>query len=71
MGAKHEPAQPYLIQPEMEQLLETYRNSTDHIIPRLARFHIKFEGIRPFIDWNVTRRYQQKITWQRQTTLTY
>ena len=45
MGAKHEPAQPYLIQPKMEQLLEFYRNSTEHIIPRLARFHIEFEGI--------------------------
>lgn len=50
MGAKHEPVQPYLIQPKMEWLLETYRNSTDHIIPRLARLHIEFEGIHPFID---------------------
>ena len=52
MGAKHEPVQPYLIQLKMEQLLEAYRNSTEHIIPRLARFHIEFEGIHPFIDGN-------------------
>ena len=39
MGARHEPVQPYLIQPMMERLLETYRNSTDHIIPRLAWLH--------------------------------
>lgn len=52
MGAKHEPAQPYLIQTKMEHLLEDYRNNTDHIIPRLARFHIEFEGIHPFIDGN-------------------
>lgn len=52
MGAKHEPVQPYLIQPGMEQLLEAYKNSTEHIIPRLARFHIEFEGIHPFIDGN-------------------
>ena len=52
MGARHEPVQPYLIQPKMEQLLEDYRNSTEHIIPRLARFHIEFEGIHPFIDGN-------------------
>ncbi len=52
MGAKHVPVQPYLIQPEMEQLMESYRNSTEHIIPRLARFHIEFEGIHPFIDGN-------------------
>ena len=52
MGAKHEPVQPYMIQPKMEQLLGLYRNSTEHIIPRLARFHIEFEGIHPFIDGN-------------------
>ncbi len=52
MGAKHEPVQPYLIQPEMERLLEAYRTSTEHIISRLARFHIEFEKIHPFIDGN-------------------
>lgn len=52
MGAKHEPVQPWLIQPKMEQLLEDYRDSTEHIIPRLARFHIEFERIHPFIDGN-------------------
>ena len=52
MGAKHEPVQPYLIQPKMEQLLEAYRNNEEHIITRLARFHIEFEGIHPFIDGN-------------------
>lgn len=52
MGAKHEPVQPYLIQPKMEELLESYRNSTEHIISKLARFHIQFEGIHPFIDGN-------------------
>lgn len=52
MGAKHEPVQPYLIQPKMEQLLEGYRNNTEHMITKLARFHIEFEGIHPFIDGN-------------------
>ena len=28
--------------------IEDYRNSTEHIIPRLARFHIEFEGDSPF-----------------------
>ncbi len=52
MGAKHEPVQPYLIEPRMEQLLQGYNESTEHIIPRLARFHIEFESIHPFIDGN-------------------
>ena len=52
MGAQHEPVQPYLIQPRMEQLMASYAESTEHIVTRLARFHIEFEGIHPFIDGN-------------------
>ena len=52
MGAKHEPVQPYLIGPKMEQLLQEYAESKEHIVTKLARFHIEFEGIHPFIDGN-------------------
>lgn len=52
MGAAHEPVQPYLIVPKMEELLRNYLASEEHIITKLARFHIEFEGIHPFIDGN-------------------
>ena len=52
MGAQHEPVQPYLIEPKMEQLLRNFAASTEHIVTKLARFHIEFEGIHPFIDGN-------------------
>lgn len=52
MGAQHEPVQPYLIEPKMEQLLCSFESGTEHIVTRLARFHIEFEGIHPFIDGN-------------------
>ena len=52
MGAHHEPVQPYLIGPKMEQLLLDYAASEAHIVTKLARFHIEFEGVHPFIDGN-------------------
>lgn len=52
MGAAHEPVQPYLIVPKMEELLRNYLASEEHIVTKQARFHIEFEGIHPFIDGN-------------------
>ena len=52
MGAYNEPVQPYLIESKMEQLLLDYAASEDHIVTKLARFHVEFEGIHPFIDGN-------------------
>ncbi len=52
MGAQHEPVQPYLIQPKMEQLLLDFVESKEHIVTKLARFHVEFEAIHPFIDGN-------------------
>ena len=52
MGATHEPVQPYLIEPKLNELLHNYAESDEHIITKLARFHIEFEVIHPFIDGN-------------------
>jgi Fic family protein len=53
-GAIHSPAQPYLIQPQMEIILQEYeRNKTEkHIIQAIAEMHLNFEGTHPFIDGN-------------------
>ncbi|MGI6078629.1 MAG: Fic family protein [Fastidiosipilaceae bacterium] len=52
MGAKNEPVQPYLIEPKMNELLSWYQVAVENIITKLAKFHIEFESIHPFIDGN-------------------
>ncbi len=52
LGAHHEPVQPYLIEPQMNELLQNFKNDNTNIAEKLALFHINFEGIHPFIDGN-------------------
>jgi Fic family protein len=36
----------------MNDLLMNYKTNTEHIVTKIARFHIEFEAIHPFIDGN-------------------
>lgn len=52
IGAHTDPVQPYLIEPKMTELLLDFEHDSRSIVERLAEFHIRFEGIHPFIDGN-------------------
>jgi len=52
MDAAHEPPQPYLVPVQMEQLIADFAKTKLHPIESAALFHLKFEGIHPFIDGN-------------------
>jgi len=54
MGAEHTPPQPYMVPVAMEQLIENYDTwqKEQHIIEAIARMHLEFESIHPFIDGN-------------------
>jgi Fic family protein len=52
MGAKQDPVQPYLIEPQMYDLIRKYESDERCIVEKLADLHIAFETIHPFIDGN-------------------
>ena len=54
MGAYTAPVQPYLIEPKITELLLVNEEckTTMNQLERIARFHLEFEGIHPFIDGN-------------------
>ena len=54
VGDNHNLTPPYLIHEQMEALLSGYEilRRDKHIIEAVAEFHLRFEGIHPFIDGN-------------------
>lgn len=53
-GAIHIPPQPLLVPTQMEALIADYKTvaARKHAIEAAAEFHLRFEGIHPFIDGN-------------------
>lgn len=51
-GAHQTPPEPYMIPRLMEQLIGWYGKARLHPIELAAEFHLRFEGIHPFIDGN-------------------
>ena len=54
VGASHTPPEPGLVGGQMESLLIEYEEMkrSVHIVEAIAEFHLRFEGIHPFIDGN-------------------
>lgn len=52
MGAFHVPPEPVMIPELMENLIREFSNKKNHPIENAALFHLKFEGIHPFVDGN-------------------
>lgn len=53
-GRHRQPSLPSQIPGEMHRILEDYVNarSSMHLLERIARFHLEFEGIHPFLEGN-------------------
>jgi len=52
MGAYHTPPEPILVPEQMEDLIKEFSKKKLHPIEGAALFHLKFEGIHPFVDGN-------------------
>ena len=52
MGAYHTPPAPTVVPEMMENLIDEFAKKKLHPIESAALFHLKFEGIHPFVDGN-------------------
>ena len=52
LGAYHTPPEPFLVAEMVEKLVKESANQKLHPIEAAALFHLKFEGVHPFVDGN-------------------
>jgi Fic family protein len=52
MGALHEPPLPHFVPEQIEQLIHDLAHDKRHVLEKAALFHLRFEGIHPFVDGN-------------------
>jgi len=52
VGAVHVPPNPLKVPNLMEELMNEYLKSEDNAVKKIAKFHLRFERIHPFIDGN-------------------
>lgn len=53
IGTNAKVAEPYLIKPQIENLISWYENENNlSLIEKITLFHLKFETIHPFLDGN-------------------
>ena len=54
LGASHIPPEPYQVSEQMAALISDYEYMKEqkHIIEAVSEFHLRFEGVHPFIDGN-------------------
>lgn len=54
MGSVHTPPKPYLVPAQIEELIADYPRlkAEKHIIEAVSEFHLRFEGVHPFVDGN-------------------
>lgn len=52
LGAAEQPPSPWEVRERVEALFEEYRFDRPYTLEEIARFHLRFEGIHPFVDGN-------------------
>ncbi len=51
-GSEYTPPQPYLVPKRMEDMLFDYIQTNGDLFERIAKLHLEFESVHPFVDGN-------------------